>query len=827
MRGDFSRIRFNGAKNYTAVLEQQGRVALDADANEQCFIDAYRTQAETIDAVGQFGGPAGDAGFQISVPGSNEILVGPGRYYVNGLLCENPAGLSYDDQPCLIVPATAVTAAGLLAELTAGAGSSAIQFWLEVWQRVQTALDDPCLREPALGQADTTARLQTVWRVVAALVPTSLPPPQPVLRPPVLLPPVEGRTLSFSTESAAPRPLVTQTGAGPDCCQEMYGATTLQASTGTLTASTSGPAADCGCGPVAAAGYQGIENQLYRVEIHTGGNQAQATFKWSRENGSVVTAITKVSGSVVTVSSLGPDANLGFQAGQWVELTDDTLEFGPVPNLPGTLYQIQSVQPTDLSVTLAGPAGQTIPVDPGQNARMRRWDQSGPAATAIGVPLAAGSAIQLENGIEVSFGSGTFASGDYWTIPARTATGQIQWPPCGSDGNVAQLPTSVTVYRAPLACLHWTPPATSASAPGVQVEDCRMLFSPLTAIAPPSTVEALHVTAVSWVNDDVVTLDALVTSGLTITLDQAPTSPLGSANVVVTVELANQAAVDNFNLPLNSGNPRDPLKAPATNLRTVTVIDTPVTLTGTVVSWQLPDTGGEVQSILIQNLSSYLYQGAPAQQWAKVRIRLLGPMIYAVGAAGTAYLDGRVLGQPGTRQDGSTPRIDLKLPSGAGGTASDFDGWLYVAPILQTTAVLITPGAVSVTVNFLNQVTGVVVTGSSPASAATPTAEVVLNYPPLVETTVTIGLSNTDGSSNGVGNIVSVPSTVTVPVGQTTVSFPISVIANPGASTLNFNISVTVGVRLGGENLANGTFSVTGVVPPPPVITRPVINPIT
>ena len=35
MRGDFSRIRFNRRKNYTAVLEQQGRVALDADANEQ------------------------------------------------------------------------------------------------------------------------------------------------------------------------------------------------------------------------------------------------------------------------------------------------------------------------------------------------------------------------------------------------------------------------------------------------------------------------------------------------------------------------------------------------------------------------------------------------------------------------------------------------------------------------------------------------------------------------------------------------------------------------------------------------------------------------
>ena len=34
MKGDFSRIRFAPSRNYTAVLQQQGRVALDADQNE-------------------------------------------------------------------------------------------------------------------------------------------------------------------------------------------------------------------------------------------------------------------------------------------------------------------------------------------------------------------------------------------------------------------------------------------------------------------------------------------------------------------------------------------------------------------------------------------------------------------------------------------------------------------------------------------------------------------------------------------------------------------------------------------------------------------------
>ena len=800
MKGDFSRIRFNRGKNYTAVLEQQGRVALDADANEQQFIDAYESQTRTIDAIGQYGGPAGNAGFAITVPGDNEIHIGPGRYYVNGLLCENPGDVTYDTQPYLFTTPGQGDAPSLLSQLNAAAGSSVIQVWLQVWQRLQTVLDDACLREPALGQADTTARLQTVWQVVADVVPT--PAAQPG-----------------------------NSGPAPSCCQAMYATPAPPPSTGTLSADTAGPSAQCGCGPVAAAGYQGIENQLYRVEIHTGGPEGQASFKWSRENGSVVTAISKVSGSTVWVSPPTPDTNLGFQVGQWIELTDDTVEFGQPPNGPGTLYQILSTSPTDTDpfFTLDVPASQTLTVDPDKNARMRRWDMSGPAVTSAGIPLSPGSPIGLENGIQITFDPqptgpalrpiGTFRSGDYWTIPARTATGQIEWPPCGSDENAAQHPTSIQVYRAPLACIHYVAPA-AGDPPGTTIDECRKIFSPLTTIAPPTTVEALHVTGISWANDDIMTLDTLISEGLTITLDQAPTQdcPLSGSNVIVTVELADAAAVNDINVPLNPDNPRAP-QPPTTNLRTVMVIDTPVTANlaanPPTLTWQVPQGGSEAQSILIDNLNTYLLQGAPAQQWARVRIRLIGQMIYAKVSAGVAYLDGRALGQPGVRQDGSTRRIDLKLPSGTSNTAaSDFEGWLYVAPMLQVTAMLVTPEAVAVTVDRLNRVTGVVTT-TSPAEPVSPTAEIVLNYAPLEDTTVTIILSNNDGTSTGVGTVVGVPATATIGAGQASATIPINVVGNPGVGTLNFNIAATVGAKLGAEYLANGPFSVTGVAPPP------------
>src|SRR5260370_34584621 len=151
MKGDFSRIRFSRKKQYTAVLEQQGRVSLDADANEQCAIDGYLRSTETVDVIGEYGAPANDAGFAITLAG-NEILIGAGRYYVEGLMCENTqANLPYGSQTYLIDPSP--TDSTMLSELAQSGG--AIQVFLQGWQRPVTALDDPCLSEPALGQADT------------------------------------------------------------------------------------------------------------------------------------------------------------------------------------------------------------------------------------------------------------------------------------------------------------------------------------------------------------------------------------------------------------------------------------------------------------------------------------------------------------------------------------------------------------------------------------------------------------------------------------------------------------------------------------------------
>ena len=780
MKGDFSRLRFSPSKNYTAVLQQQGRVALDSDANEQCAINDYLRETETTDMVGRFGGPAGNEGFAISVVGG-AIEIGQGRYYVDGLLCDNPQNLAYLDQPFLINPS--VTDAALLSQLSQGS-IHAIWVYLEVWRRLVTSLDDPCLREPALGQADTTARLQTVWRVVAQ-APTS---------------PTGGvaTNLPVSTEKNLRSTASVGAVVVRSCCEAMeVGGISL--APGRMAAETSSGSADCSCEPTPPAGYRGLENQLYRVEIHQGGNQATATFEWSRDNGSIVVAVTGIAGKQVYVDSLGFDANLGFSPGQWVEISDDSYEFGLVPNQPGRLYQIQSVSPDTLSVTMTQVVAS---VNPSLNARMRRWDQFGASAGPDGVSLAAGSLLELENGIQVQFMPGAYESGDYWLIPSRTATGQIDWPPCYSDGDSFQPPHRTEVYRAPLACIQW-----NALAGVAVVSDCRKSFYPLTQLSPQAPAAALHVTSFSWVNDDVTTFDQLVAKGLTVNLDQAPSGPINGANFVVSIEPAAP--------PTGSNEPGALLftqaastALPSTIVRGVTIVDSVLSVSGGTISWQLPYLkANAAQRMTILYLDALLSFGAPASWFARVRVRLLGSAICASTGAGQLYLDGQSFGQPALRADG-TPRVDFALPSGNNEKASDFEGWFYVAPTLLLTSVAVNYPALTVVVNANNAVTGVtaVVTAGGTPQPVTPLVTVTVNYPAVSDTTIVLSLS-------GAPNVASIPSSVTLPQHQAAVTVPITILSNPGPNTLTFQVTAFLNSALGSVPTQSASFTVTGPVP--------------
>jgi|GEM_PF-4292260 len=431
MKGDFSRSTFHPEKHYRSVLLQQGRVSVDADFNEEVDILNTRQDATTSSVVGPVARPKNN--FTIGVDGGGNLSISPGVLYIKGVPCVNESQCGLGTQPYLPVDNSSQAAFPDLA----GNGSYAV--YLRALERVITAVQDSAIREKALGGADTAVRTQWIWQV--RLAPAALP-------------------IKCNDSSSWLAPFTP----------------------GTMTASTVAMATGTSpCVLPPQANFRGLENQLYRVEIHQGGPRATATCKWSRENGSVLTAVISGSsasgstaGPVLNVSTVGRDADLGFGNQQFVELVDDAVElWGKVQPLSTVKSVTASLNQIELQ------AAADLPVSFARTPRLRRWDQT--TGDANGVPLAGGT-ITLENGIAVTFGAGDYRSGDYWLIPARTAidadTGTIEWPVDGL-GNYLPQPSRLVEYRQMLTAVTWNGSGFSLPA---DAHNCVPEFPPLSAI---------------------------------------------------------------------------------------------------------------------------------------------------------------------------------------------------------------------------------------------------------------------------------------------------------------------------------------------------------
>jgi hypothetical protein len=553
MKGDFSRQTFDKTKHYAGVLMQQGRVQVDADWNEQQAIHQNRAATEAVDVIGPCGVPNDNPGFGLQLtPDGNDLFISPGRLYVDGILCEldaTPVAVEQfpaDNQVQVASVITDNSAFGpdqwveifagnktadspqpvrtqisnvdrttrlitLARTLTAFPQGSAPQLrrlttvrtqpdlpgfsvpasgvylaYLDVWLRHLTALDDPLIRETALGGPDTSTRAKVICQV--KLLPlSSVSDDDPLLVADTALPEWDALTQrSSGTLNARAQPLATT-----DSTRDLL--------------------------LPPGVGYQRLENQLYRVEIHNGGDFNTATFKWSRDNGSVVSAIEldangkpNITENRVVVQNAGPDDVLGFGDGQWVEIIDDALD------LNGTsqkLFQIEVNGVNDRTITLKPPAPS---VPNGLHPKLRRWDQSGAAATENGVAITEGFQA-LEGGIEVTFSKGTYKTGDYWLIPARTATGEIEWPPFAipNKNPIAQPPLGIQHHYCRLALLELS------EARWKLFHDCREVFDALAGDLRVKRVIAKNAYGQEFVLHDGAVLegDALA-QGLRVALNQ-------------------------------------------------------------------------------------------------------------------------------------------------------------------------------------------------------------------------------------------------------------------------------------------------------------------
>ncbi len=456
MKGDFSRLTFDPLKHYSGVRMQQGRVQMDADWNENLDILRHRIETETIDVIGQCGVPVHDAGFGVvtdfsslssadqalmtslgfgSLAGGDFYLTG-GRAYVDGLLVENDHTLPASQQPFVLpkgVPPLSAEGIYLL--------------YLDIWERHMTALEDPSIREVALGGPDTATRSQIIWQAFAAQV---------------------GSIGDTITCDNTPIPWTAP-------------------STGTLTAQTV-PQTDPSdpCAVPLGAGYKRLENQLYRVEIHLGSTNGGPTYKWSRDNGSVLVAAKEfpVNGNYAQIrtSSLGRDDVLGLHENDWVEVIDDATELA---GLPGSLVQITKIDPDNLLTLSANLPNTFLVLDAAGNPthlKVRRWDSDGSGGNGLAL---SGSFVDLEGGIQIKFDlGGTYRTGDYWLIPARTVPGQygdIEWPVDSAKNPLPLLPFGITHHFCKLAILS-AQAGPSGALTVTLVEDCRKEFPPLTEL---------------------------------------------------------------------------------------------------------------------------------------------------------------------------------------------------------------------------------------------------------------------------------------------------------------------------------------------------------
>jgi hypothetical protein len=468
MKGDFSRDTFNSTKHFLRVLMQQGRVELDANFNEQTAILLHYMQTLAADLIGPHGGPAANIGFGIlpnatlitHLPQSEQdslqdqqtlrqidqlftarnnktidFVITKGRYYVDGVLCENEDHVLYSAQPNYPGDDLATLRTNLL-------------IYLDVWERTITYVEDDSIREVALGGADTAARTRVEWQVRVW----------------------PDREENRGSRTFNENEIKTNWPAWASFFQP--------ANRGRLRIcekSPDGATASEPCIIHPDARYRGAENQLYRVEIHRSGLANHATFKWSRENGSVTFPILTITGGEARLAHLGRDTHLGLKVNDWVEVVDDRITLN---SEAGPLFQVADIRPIDMLVTLKASAGGTVPqYQPADSARhpyLRRWDHKGntEAGGAIIVIESNNTCIALEDNVEIQFPVQTeahYRAGDYWLIPARTATGRVEWPRDAQDAPIAQPPQGVEHHYAPLAILEATD----------RIKDVRLVFPPI------------------------------------------------------------------------------------------------------------------------------------------------------------------------------------------------------------------------------------------------------------------------------------------------------------------------------------------------------------
>jgi hypothetical protein len=398
------------------ALDQAGLPA-DISSYTEVSIEITTEGSVYLDRLALDPGLIPDFSADFYVQGGDGTIGAVGRYYVDGLACIKEGFETYLTQKDYPEPAA-----------VQGLAFPRLVY-LDVWKRTITAVEDPDIQEVALGGPDTCAREQLVSQV---------------------------KVVSDSS------------------CAADIRAQLRPQKAGTLTAKLSPKAEQDRCDFRPELDYSGLNNSLYRIEIHTAGNANTATFKWSRNNGADIVPITSFSGSNAVIV---PDDRL-LCCGDNVELCDDisdladfadTLKHGKMAVITAIDHDVAGGVKITLNQTTT-PFSDASRLDgtghPKRHPKLRKWHGNEFVKDYLNFDPDGTPSKELEHGIRLAFYPEYFYHGDYWQFIARVNTRSIE------ELDDAQ-PAGPVHHYAPLALV-------KNGAGAVSCKSCRNVFPPLT-----------------------------------------------------------------------------------------------------------------------------------------------------------------------------------------------------------------------------------------------------------------------------------------------------------------------------------------------------------
>lgn len=453
MYGDFSRRIGEQHKHYSRLLQQQGRLPLDADFNELGESILRYLQQFVIDAIGPYGTAVGSNGFKITFEG-HALKVGAGFYYLSGMRCDSTGKTAARDQDP--VPRgnalEYVLRSNVPFVLQEPPPDLAYLVVLRAWERTVTAAQDPGLSDAAFQAfGDTVVRSQLVWQVLALTV----------------LPEEAAITIEEEDETKEEKEEDDFRDEGDELRKmRRKGRPALLAWKRYERQVTRGAKLSRGqlCAEVVPESAPYVRNELHRVEVHAGGSMEDCSFKHSRDNGSTLFAfevLAAPSSELLEVRLSGTsDALSGLKCGLWLEYIDDMCR----PPGQAPMYEITVVSSREGVVTIRGSGLPSGNAD--LHPRLRQWDHhrrgdrlewsrteeighAGQQKEQFTATMRLGNLLI----VTVRSGEQPFHSGDSWTILMRSSIGGPVWRDDGAGQAGFEDPERFNYHEAPLALL--------------------------------------------------------------------------------------------------------------------------------------------------------------------------------------------------------------------------------------------------------------------------------------------------------------------------------------------------------------------------------------